>query len=69
MIYSDGHFIALGERGDLALLKLDPSGYRELARFRNALRPRAWTVPTLANGLLYLRDEHRLICLDLRNIF
>ena len=66
MIYSDGHFIALGEWGDLALLKLSPDGHKELARMRGVLQRPAWTVPTLANGLLYLRDEHDLICFDLR---
>ncbi len=66
MIYSDGHFIALGEWGDLALLKLDPTGHTELARLRRVLRRPAWTVPTLSGGLLYLRDEHTILCMDLR---
>ena len=66
MIWSDGHFIALGEWGDLALLELTPAGHRELARVRDALRRPAWTVPTLSGGLLFLRDEHSLICRDLR---
>ncbi len=66
MIFSDGHFIALGERGDLALLKLGPGGHEEVRRVPGVLRHPSWTPPALANGLLYLRDEHRLICLDLR---
>jgi outer membrane protein assembly factor BamB len=66
MIYSDGHFIALGERGDLVLLKLSPAGREEVARVRRILRYPAWTPPTLANGRLYLRDLKQLICLDLR---
>ena len=66
LLYSDGHFIALGERGDLALLQLSPVGYKELHRVRKVLNWPAWTVPTVANGLLYLRDEEKLICMDLR---
>jgi hypothetical protein len=66
MIYSDGHFIALGERGDLALLRLSPTGHTEIRKVPRVLRHPAWTPPTLAHGLLYLRDEHKLICLDLR---
>lgn len=66
MLYADGLFIALGERGDLALLKLSPAGHTELARLSHVLSYPAWTPPTLANGRLYLRDEKRLICLDLR---
>jgi outer membrane protein assembly factor BamB len=66
MLYSDGCFITLGERGDLALLKLSPAGHQELHRVQGLLHYPAWTPPTLANGLLYLRDEEKLICLDLR---
>ena len=66
MLYSDGHFIALGERGDLALLRLSPEGHEEIQRLRRVLNHPAWTPPTLAGGLLYLRDESRLICMDLR---
>ncbi|HVR75691.1 MAG TPA: PQQ-binding-like beta-propeller repeat protein [Planctomycetota bacterium] len=66
MIGSDGHFIALGERGDLTLLVLGPGGHEEKRRVKRILSYPAWTPPTLSGGLLYLRDERRLICLDLR---
>jgi outer membrane protein assembly factor BamB len=66
MIHADGHFIALGERGDLALLKLTPTGHEEVRRVPGVLEYPAWTPPTLANGLLYLRDEEKLVCFDLR---
>jgi hypothetical protein len=66
LLHSDGHFIALGERGDLALLQLDPKGHTELRRVRRVLRYPAWTPPVLAGGVLYLRDEHQLIAMDLR---
>jgi outer membrane protein assembly factor BamB len=66
MLHSDGHFIALGERGDLALLKLGPEGHQELRRVPRVLRYPAWTPPVLSNGVLYLRAESRLIAMDLR---
>ena len=66
MIYSDGHFIAMGEFGDLALLKLSPAGHKELTRVPRVLTTPAWTVPTLSGGRLYLRDTKKLICMDLR---
>ncbi len=66
MLYSDGHFIAQGERGDLVLLKLSPEGYEELRRVPRVLKWPAWAVPTVAHGLLYLRDEEKLVCMDLR---
>jgi outer membrane protein assembly factor BamB len=66
MMYSDGHFIALGELGDLFLLRLSPEEYHDIAVVPRILSRPAWTVPTLANGRLYLRDLEKLICLDLR---
>lgn len=66
LLYSDGHFIGLGERGDLTLLQLTPTGHKELRRVPDVLAYPAWTVPTVSNGLLYLRDEEKLICMDLR---
>ena len=66
MIYSDGHFIAMGEFGDLALLELSPEGHKELSRIPRVLSSPAWTVPTLSGGLLYLGDTKKLICMDLR---
>jgi outer membrane protein assembly factor BamB len=66
MLHSDGHFIALGERGDLALLRLSREGHEELRRVPRVLSYPAWTPPVLANGILYLRDESKLIAMDLR---
>lgn len=64
-IMSDGHLIALGERGELALIEVSPDRYIEKARVR-VLRYPCWTPPVLSHGLLYLRNENSLICLDLR---
>lgn len=65
-IMADNHLIALGERGHLVLIEVSPERYIEKARVRILDYP-AWTPPVLAQGLLYLRNENRLICLDLRN--
>lgn len=64
-IMADGHFIALGERGHLALIEVNPDSYREKARAQILSYP-SWTPPILSHGLLYARDENRLICLDMR---
>lgn len=61
-----GHLIVLGEEGKLALVAADPDRYVEKAAYRQAAQGRCWTVPVVANGRLYLRDESNLICLDLR---
>ena len=64
-IMADGHLIALGERGHLALIEVNPDSYGETARAQ-VLRYPCWTPPVLSHGLLYVRNETRLICLDLR---
>jgi len=63
-IMADGHFLVMGERGDLALVEVRPDRYVEKRRVK-VLDPPCWAPPVLANGLLYLRNETRLVCLDL----
>ena len=64
-IMAQGHFIAMGERGDLALIEVNRERYVEKARVR-VLAPPCWAPPVLADGLLYVRNETVLLCLDLR---
>ncbi|MFQ5633483.1 MAG: PQQ-binding-like beta-propeller repeat protein [bacterium] len=63
LIFADGHFIVLGERGQLALVEATPDQYREKAQIQ-MLRGRCWTTPVLANGRLYLRNQREMLCLD-----
>ena len=60
-------FLILGERGTLALARINPVKYEELGRcsYKQIHHP-AWTAPVLAHGLIYLRCEDALICLDTR---
>jgi outer membrane protein assembly factor BamB len=67
-ILAEGHFIVLAERGTLALVKATAEGWQEVSR---CTAPRmkypSWTAPVLSRGLLYLRCEDALVCLDLRS--
>ena len=63
LILADGHLIALGESGKLALVEATPDEYRGKASFQ-ALEGKCWTQPTLLGGRLYLRNEQELVCLD-----
>jgi outer membrane protein assembly factor BamB len=65
VLIADGKLIILGEKGKLALAEATPEGYREKSSFR-LFKDRCWTVPILADGRLYARDESRVVCLDLR---
>ena len=61
----DDHLIVLGEQGKLFLFdaSAEKRGPRAEARpFRN----RCWTMPVLAEGRLFLRDERQIKCFDLR---
>ncbi len=64
-ILVDGHFIAMGEQGFLRVIEVNPHAYVEKSRIR-VLKPPCRAPPVLANGLLYVRNETELLCIDLR---
>jgi outer membrane protein assembly factor BamB len=65
LLLVDGHFICLGEEGELRLLKVNPHKYEEVSRFEVCAPGKAeplldypcWAAPILAHGLLYLRGR------------
>ena len=65
MILADGRFWILAE-GKLFLAELSPQGFRE-AGSASLLGGKNWTAPALAGGLLYLRDERTMMCVDVRD--
>jgi outer membrane protein assembly factor BamB len=65
ILIADGHLIVLSDHGELALAEADPKEYRELSRFRVS-RKKTWTVPVIANGRLYLRDQEEIVCFQLK---
>lgn len=64
LIEADGHLIVLGEEGRLALVEATPAGYREKAS-ASMLDGKSWTMPTLADGRLFLRNQTEMVSLDL----
>ena len=80
LLYVDGHFLMLGEYGQLILFRATPEKFTAIAEITltNSEEPRivnaeprpllkypCWAAPILAHGLLYLRGEDRLLCLEL----
>ena len=80
LLYADGHFLSLGEYGQLQLIKANPKKYDLVAEvlLRDATIPAlpgnppppllkypAWAAPVLSHGLLYVRGKDRLVCLEL----
>jgi len=68
LAYDDGHLICLDIKGNLFLVKPDPTGFNLIGEIKMAIedvKSRAWTKPVIANGKLYLRYMQRLICYEL----
>lgn len=66
--YVDGHLICLDIKGNLFLIKPDPSAFAKIGEIKSALedvKNPAWTVPVVANGKLYLRYLQQLVCYKL----
>ena len=76
----DGHFLCLGEYGQLWLLKTSAQKYEEVAvldlsdpalgqkhigQSRPLLKYPCWAAPIVAHGLLYVRGDDRLLCFEL----
>jgi len=65
---ADGHLYVRSDCGEVVLVEATPAGYREKGRFRETERSRFPTFchPVVAGGWLYLRDEDRLLCYDVK---
>jgi outer membrane protein assembly factor BamB len=64
LLYAGGKFIILDEDGQLGLATATPQGLTVLSRVE-LLKRKAWTAPTLVGTTLYVRDQERLVALDL----
>jgi len=73
LLMVDGHFVCLSEQGPLLLIKVNPKRFepvtlvevREPGQKESLLEYPCWAAPILAHGLLYLRGNERLVCLEL----
>ncbi len=62
---AQGHLLTMGELGHLVLVEANPERYVEKHRVK-VMDPPCWGPPVLAGGLLYVRNETLLKCLDVR---
>lgn len=76
LLYVDGHFVVLGEDGRVLLLKVNPEkpevvaeldlySTKDAADGLPLLQAPCWAAPILSHGLLYLRGDDRVICMEL----
>lgn len=70
LILADRYLVILTESGDLALVETDPKECKLLAKVASGLRTvrdeRTWALPVLVDGRLYLRDQSKILCLDVK---
>ena len=63
LIYADGQLIILSDKGKLALADASPLNFSEKVSAQ-VLSGKCWTPPTLANGKIFVRDMHKIVCMD-----
>ncbi|MEM7784054.1 MAG: PQQ-binding-like beta-propeller repeat protein [Planctomycetota bacterium] len=67
-------FWLFNETGELIIAEMTPDGYTEIDRAKvieasnNAFnRPVVWSMPAFANKRIYIRNDDKIICLDVSN--
>ncbi len=77
LLFVDGHFICLGEYGALQLFRANPKKFELVSEVtlpgeatsalfgpQPLLKYPCWSAPVLSHGLLYVRGDDRLVCLE-----
>jgi outer membrane protein assembly factor BamB len=66
LLLADDMIYIVDSEGDLCMVKPDPSGYKEVARANLLSGKQIWATLALVDGKLLLRDQTKLICVDVR---
>ena len=67
VIFADGMLYCQGENGTIALVRAAPADYGEVSRFSLAIGGYPlWTLPVIADGHLYVRDQDTLYRFQIR---
>lgn len=66
LMVAGGRIVALADKGKLVIAEASPAGYKELASAKILDGRKCWTMPVLANGRIYARNNSPgdLICFD-----
>jgi outer membrane protein assembly factor BamB len=66
LMIADGKIIVLSDKGELFVIETSPASFKVISRAQ-VLGGKCWTVPVLANGLIYCRNANGdLVGLDVR---
>jgi outer membrane protein assembly factor BamB len=67
ILLADKYMIIQTEGGDLCLAEANPEEFHLVTRMKKVLSGNNnWATPALADGRLYLRDEQKVLCYDVR---
>lgn len=65
LVAINDYLLILSENGDkLALAETDPQSYKQKAQMSAFPNTRCWSVPTIANSRIYLRNEKEIMCIN-----
>jgi outer membrane protein assembly factor BamB len=65
--YADGHLYFRYQSGEVALIEATPTAYHLQGTFKPPhVSPPCWAQPVVIGGRLYLRDQDKLMCYDVR---
>jgi len=64
LIAADGKLFITNRAGELVVVRANPKAFEEIGRIKvlNSTRQ----APSLAGGLLYMRDNREIVCIDVR---
>jgi outer membrane protein assembly factor BamB len=65
--FADGKLIVMSISGELIIAEANPKGYKEISKIKvfDNRRPQTWTVPILADGMIFCRDvSGKVVCFD-----
>ncbi len=59
ILLASGHLVVLSEQGELALVKADTAGHKEVAKFE-AISGKTWNHPAISGGVLLVRNTEEM---------
>ena len=67
VVYADGNIIYRYQDGIVELVKASPQSFQSNGSFKPEFQEgKSWAHPVVVDGLLYLREQDKLMCYDLR---
>jgi hypothetical protein len=61
------HLLGLSQSGTLFLARANPTRFELIGKIAKVLEgSECWALPVVRQGLIYVRDHGRIVCLDAR---